>query len=246
MTIANFILAKIGLENKFAVMVAIAVISMILTYGGISLFVVMFALVPLARPIFKKIDINWELLPIPLFFGMATITMSMIPGTPSVQNAIPANALGTPLTAAPVTSLITTAVVSIAGLLYMRVALQRSLDRGEGFYTYLEGEGTESLSQEGQPDLEAAQARPGIFLSVLPILSLIAVILIFSQVDHIILIALSLAIVISALLYRPYLKDQVEVMSLGANGAVPSAFATSSSVAFGTVLTTAPSFAIIQ
>jgi H+/gluconate symporter-like permease len=119
LSIANYILKKIGMDSKDAVMVAIAAISAILTYGGISLFVVMFALVPLARPIFQKMDINWELFPIPLFLGMATFTMSMLPGTPSVQNAIPTNVLGTNLTAAPILSLLATAVVIIVGLLYM-------------------------------------------------------------------------------------------------------------------------------
>ena len=52
-SIANWVLDKVGLENPYLVLVAFAGIAGLLTYGGISLFVVMFALVPLARPIFK-------------------------------------------------------------------------------------------------------------------------------------------------------------------------------------------------
>lgn len=132
-SIANFVLAKVGLNNKFIVMVAFAGIAALLTYGGISLFVVMFALVPLARPIFQKIDINWSLLPIPLFLGMATFTMSMTPGTPSIQNAVPTIYLGTSLTAAPLLSVIGMVAIIIYGLLYMYTMLKRSLAKGETF-----------------------------------------------------------------------------------------------------------------
>lgn len=93
----------------------------------------MFALVPLARPVFQKIDINWSLLPIPLFLGMATFTMSMTPGTPSIQNAVPTTYLGTSLTAAPLLSVIGMVAIIIYGLLYMYTMLKRSLAKGETF-----------------------------------------------------------------------------------------------------------------
>lgn len=119
-SIANFILSKVGMGSKYMIMVAIMAIAALLTYGGISLFVVMFAVVPLAKRIFKQMDINWELFPIPLFLGAGTFTMSSLPGNPSVQNAIPTTALGTSLTAAPILGLIGSAVLLAFGLLYMK------------------------------------------------------------------------------------------------------------------------------
>ena len=80
----------------------------------------MFAVVPLAKRIFKQMDINWELFPIPLFLGAGTFTMSSLPGNPSVQNAIPTTALGTSLTAAPILGLIGSAVLLAFGLLHMK------------------------------------------------------------------------------------------------------------------------------
>src|SRR5699024_38409 len=56
--IADAILSKVGSDNPYLVMVAIFVISVILTYGGISLFVCMFAVIPLARPLFKKLNVS--------------------------------------------------------------------------------------------------------------------------------------------------------------------------------------------
>lgn len=242
-SISNFILSKVGLNSKYAIMLALALIAAILTYGGISLFVVMFALVPLARPIFKKMDINWELFPIPLFFGMATFTMSMLPGAPSVQNAVPTTALGTTLTSAPILSIIATVVMIAFGLIYMKVELNKSLKKNETFYSYLGDDKQTDLPEEIEVD---ESNLPSIFLSLLPIVTLIAIILIFSSVPNIILIALTAAIVMSALLYNNYIPSQTTVLSNGAAGSVMPAFSTSSSVAFGSVLTSASGFAIIQ
>ncbi|MCY3035815.1 MULTISPECIES: GntP family permease [Aerococcus] len=244
-SIANWVLAKVGLDNPFIVLVAFAGIAAILTYGGISLFVVMFALVPLARPIFKKLNVNWSLLPIPLFLGMATVTMSMLPGTPSVQNAVPTTYLGTTLTAAPVLSMIGVITVVAFGLTYLKFQLNRSLAKGETFYSYLD-EG-ESVGEEADLDAETDEENiPPILLAILPLVTLVAIILIFSDVPNIILIALTVGILLSAFLYRKYLPKQTSLLNDGANSAVPSAFATSSSVAFGSVLTSAPGFSVVQ
>lgn len=242
-SIANYILGKVGTESKYAILVALTAVAALLTYGGISLFVVMFALVPLARPIFKKMDINWELFPIPLFFGMATFTMSMLPGAPSVQNAVPTTALGTTLTSAPALSIIATAVMIAFGLTYMKYYLDKSVRNNETFYSYL----GEDASAEKDEEVEVDESNlPGIGISLAPILTLIAIILIFSKVQNIILIALTAAIVVSAVLFKNYIPSQNTVLSNGAAGSVMPAFSTSSSVAFGSVLTSASGFAIIQ
>ena len=224
-SIANYILGKVGTESKYAILVALTAVAALLTYGGISLFVVMFALVPLARPIFKKMDINWELFPIPLFFGMATFTMSMLPGAPSVQNAVPTTALGTTLTSVPALSIIATAVMIAFGLTYMKYYLDKSVRNNETFYSYL----GEDASAEKDEEVEVDESNlPGIGISLAPILTLIAIILIFSKVQNIILIALTAAIVVSAVLFKNYILSQNTVLSNGAAGSVMPAFSTSS------------------
>ena len=243
--IANFVLERVGTEHKFRVMVAFMAIAAVLTYGGISLFVVMFALVPLARPIFKRMDLNWALLPIPLFMGMATFTMSTLPGAPSVQNAVPTTYLGTSLTAAPGLSLVGTVVIISYGLAYMYIMLRRSLAKGETFYTYLEKRQDPSRPVEEDYDIDPADL-PSIGIALIPIIVLIGINLIFSQVTNIILLALSTAILLAAILYRDYIPSNQELLNNGSVGAVGSAFATSSSVAFGTVLTSAAGFSLIQ
>lgn len=65
------------------------------------MFVVLFIVIPLARTLFEKADIPWNLVITPYFLGVATATMIILPGTTSIQNIIPTEALGTTLIAAP-------------------------------------------------------------------------------------------------------------------------------------------------
>ena len=119
-SIAQKVLSITGTEKPFSVLVAIFIISAILTFGGISLFVVLFVIIPLSKPLFKQLNIGWNLVVIPVFLGIATFTMTMLPGTPSIQNVVPTNYLGTTLTAAPLMGIVATIVAIAVGLWYMK------------------------------------------------------------------------------------------------------------------------------
>ena len=149
--IADTILNKIGSDNPYLVMVAIFVISVILTYGGISLFVCMFAVIPLARPLFKKLNISWHLIQLPVWLGIATITMTMLPGTPAIQNVIPMKYLGTTLTAASVPSILASVGAVAFGLVYMKITLNRSIAKGDQYDTYIEEKGADIIDRELPP-----------------------------------------------------------------------------------------------
>lgn len=87
---------------------------------------------------------------------------------------------------------------------------------------------------------------PSFTLSIMPLIVLIAVIIIFSKVENIILIALALTICLCAVVFNGYLDNHTGVLNDGATGAVGSAFGAASTVAFGAVLTTAPSFESVK
>jgi hypothetical protein len=60
---------------------AIAVVGMILTYGGVSVFVVVFATYPFAAEMFRRADIPKRLVPATIAFSAFTITMDALPGS---------------------------------------------------------------------------------------------------------------------------------------------------------------------
>ncbi|HEP1819006.1 TPA: GntP family permease [Streptococcus suis] len=234
-TIANSILKVMGKDSPYKGLLAITLIASILTYGGVSIFVVIFTLLPLSRPLFKELNINWALFPIPVFLGASTYTMTSLPGTPSIQNVIPTKVLGTSLTAAPVISLAASFTLLVFGLLYMAYCLKKSLANGE---TYTE--------EEDETAVVVADKTPNIFLSVLPLFSLIGTIFLMSKTPNVLAIGLLVSILLSALIFYPYLPNQKEILNAATTASIVPAFATSSTVAFGTVLTLSAGFAVIQ
>ena len=236
-TIANFILEKMGKNNPYTVLLAITAIASILTYGGVSIFVVIFTLLPLSRPLFKELNINWELFPIPVFLGASTYTMTSLPATPSIHNAIPTKVLGTSLTAAPLLSMAASLTMLVFGLIYMAYALKKSQAAGQVFNHKLDGQADKN---------EELTTYPSILLSLLPLITLITSIFLFSKTPHILVISLTVSILVAALLFFPYIPNQRELLNIGSVNSIVPAFATSSSVAFGSLLTTSIGFLTIQ
>lgn len=234
-TIANCILKWMGRDKPYTVLVALVLIASLLTYGGVSIFVVIFTLLPLSRPLFKELNINWELFPIPVFIGASTYTMTSLPAAPSIHNAIPTKVLGTTLTAAPVLSMVASAVLLLFGLGYMAYALNRSLARGEVYQ-----------DDVTEVPVSAKEKLPALPLSLLPLFTLVGIIFLFSKTPNVLVLGLVASILLSAIIFYPYLSDQKTILNEGATASILPAFATSSTVAFGTILTLSSGFVFMQ
>ena len=138
----------IGRDSKFKVLLAIVVICAFLTYGGISVYVVIFAVLPIARPLFKEMDIPWHLFIAAFFFGSATFSMTMLPGTPAIQNVIPIKYFGTTVSAAPLIGIVATIAVIIFNYFYLKSALKKSEAKGETYATMKNLENKNDSSNE--------------------------------------------------------------------------------------------------
>ena len=79
----------------------------ILTFGGVSGFVVFFVIYPIALQMFRKANLTRMLIPAAISAGCWTWSMTA-PGSPSIQNVIAMTNLGTPSTAAFVPSIVAT------------------------------------------------------------------------------------------------------------------------------------------
>lgn len=241
-SIAEFILKKVGYQNPYRILVAIFIISAILTYGGISLFVVMFAVLPLARSLFKKMDLAWNLIQVLLWLGIATFTMTILPGTPAIQNVIPIQYLNTSLTAALVPSILGSVGCIAFGLFYMKRCLTKSLEVGENYATY--------TSQTNEDTAE--RVLPSFVASILPLALLIAIAITGSLLGNefvkknIIYVALLAGIISAVVLFNKYIDQKIATLSIGASGAVGPIFATASAVAFGSVVTAASGFSVFS
>jgi len=128
--IAQFMTTRLGAGRA---VLAVVLAGALVTYGGVSLFVAIFVLVPMGQALFSTAGIPNRLLPAAVTLGTSTFTMSALPGTPSIQNAIPMPHFGTTPFAAPGLGLIASAIMLGFGLWWLRrreVAARRA---GETF-----------------------------------------------------------------------------------------------------------------
>ena len=136
----SIVAATIRLFGAGRAMLSIVVVCALLTYGGVSLFVVVFAVYPFAAELFRQSNIPKRLIPGTIALGAFTFTMDALPGTPQIQNIIPTTFFGTNTWAAPWLGTLGGVFILIVGLAYLEWRRRVASARGEGYGTQLVNE----------------------------------------------------------------------------------------------------------
>src|SRR5690606_26332896 len=138
-------------------------------YGGVSLFVVAFAIYPIAIDLFRTADIPKRLVPASIALGSFTFTMTALPGTPAIQNAIPIPYYGTNVFAAPGLGVIASLIMLGGGLWWLRSRAAAARLKGEGY-----GQHTQVEKLDAQPDEDnSAMSHMPLVLAILPLILVI-------------------------------------------------------------------------
>jgi H+/gluconate symporter-like permease len=132
-SIAKTIVQLVGAKRAI---LAIVLMGAILTYSGVSLFVVVFAIYPFAANMFREADIPKRLIPGTIALGAFTFTMDALPGTPQIQNVIPTTFFKTDIYAAPTLGIIGAVFVLVIGMLYLESRRRKAEKAGEGYYGF--------------------------------------------------------------------------------------------------------------
>lgn len=148
---------------------AVVVACGILTYGGVSIFVVVFAIYPIAAAMFREANIPKRLIPAAIGLGGGTLTMTCLPGAMQIQNIIPSGYFGTDLYAAPLLGTVCGVLMWTGGLLWLR---RRSR------VLALEGYGTGHLNEPSKVD---AAGLPPLSVALAPIVVVLGVNYLFSE-----------------------------------------------------------------
>ena len=136
----SIVKAVIGLLGSSRAILVIVLVCALLTYGGVSLFVVVFAVYPFAAEMFRQGDIPKRLMPATIALGAFTFTMDAMPGTPQIQNIIPTTFFGTTSWAAPWLGLLGSLFILCCGMLYLERQRRKAAVAGEGYGTNLRNE----------------------------------------------------------------------------------------------------------
>lgn len=179
--IATWAVKKFGQHRSILVVVLSCAL---LTYGGVSLFVVAFAIVPIAETLFRNNGLPKRLIPGAVALGAFSFTMTALPGTPAIQNAIPMPTFGTTPFAAPFLGIIAAGIMLFLGMLWLNHRGRTAVAGGEGYgehadvapqvdkrlRVHCEGEGFDigELCDKPSPISE-----PGILVALLPIIAVI-------------------------------------------------------------------------
>ena len=128
--IAQFMTERLGPARAI---LTVVLAGAFVTYGGVSLFVAFFVLVPMAQALFRTAGLPNRLIPATIALGTSTFTMSALPGTPAIQNAIPMPFFGTTPLAAPGLGIIAAAIMLAFGLWWLGHAATAARCKGEGY-----------------------------------------------------------------------------------------------------------------
>ena len=151
-SIASSIISLLGRQRS---VLSIVVVCGLLTYGGVSLFVAVFAVYPFAAELFKQSEIPKRLIPATIALGAFSFTMDSLPGSPQIQNVIPAAFFKTNIYAAPWLGTVGAVFILVTGLLYLEFRCRRAAAEGEGYGKILLNE-PEPFQQETLPPLGLA------------------------------------------------------------------------------------------
>lgn len=213
----------------------------VLTFGGVSLFVVVFAIYPLALAIFREANISRKLIPGAIAAGAFTFTMTAIPGTPQIQNLIPMKYFGTSPTAAPIMGLTATAILFFGSVFYLEWKKRKLESQGEVF---TEPDAAHAAAHVEEKDL------PHVLLAIIPLLWVIIILNFVPSMIGLkasdpknIIIALLTGILVTMILNFKKRSGFIAVVGKGAQGSIGAILNTAAAVGFGTVVKTVPGFA---
>ena len=228
-SVADWIVRHLGARHAvLAVVLACAV----LTYGGVSLFVVAFAVYPMAVSLFRVADLPRRFIPGALAFGSVTFTMTSA-GSPEIQNWIPIQYLHTTPYAAAFESFVVAVAMAIGGFLILHWMVRRAVSAGERFE-----------SRSNDPILEQREL-PAMWRGAIPLLCVLIVSFVYHDTlrESALIIALGSGVLAGCILNLKFLRGRVSLaVSSGAMGALVAIANTAAVVGFGSVAKLTPGF----
>jgi H+/gluconate symporter-like permease len=229
-SVSKWVVEKLGM--KYAAL-AVVVACALLTYGGVSLFVVAFSVYPMAVSLFKQANLPRRFIPAALAFGSVTFTMTSA-GSPEIQNWIPIEHLGTSPYAGWEVSLIVAVFMAVFGYWWLKRMILKAVAKGETFIT-----------RANDPIIEAKEL-PHPITSLIPLLVVLVISFIFhdSLKQSALIVALLCGVIATYLLNRKYFKSFWNAVSEGTIGALIALGNTAAVVGFGGVAKAVPAFQV--
>jgi len=226
--------------SKRALLIVILT-SALLSYGGVSVFVIVFSIYPIALFLFKEADVPKRLIPGAVMLGAGSFTMTAVPGTPALTNIIPTTYLGTTSTAAPILGIAAAVTMFTVGYFLLTMYEKKMKANGEHFVP-----GPNDVVRE--LTAEEIKALPSFGLSIIPLIAIVGIILgerflkIGLPSTFTVIIALFAGALIGYGLFWNKIKEKKEALTTSGNGSIRAILNTSSVVGLGGAIRMVPAF----
>jgi H+/gluconate symporter-like permease len=229
-SLAQWIVSKIGMHNATLAVVAVCAI---LTYGGVSVFVVAFSAYSIALSLFKQADLPRRFIPAVMAFGSVTFTMTSA-GSPEIQNWIPIKYLGTSPYAGWEVSLVVAIFMALFGFWWLKRMMSKAIAQGECF-----------KARNTDPAI-SQKVLPSPIIAALPILSVLLVTFLGHQAfaQYALILALLTGCFAAWLLNVRFFSNLNLTVGAGTAGALLAIGNTAAVVGFGAVAKVSPAFQI--
>jgi H+/gluconate symporter-like permease len=229
-SLARWIIGKIGMKHAVA---AVVLACAVLTYGGVSVYVVAFSVYPMALGLFKDANLPRRFIPGALAFGSITFTMTTA-GSPEIQNWIPVKFLHTSPYAAWEVSFIVAIFMALCGFFWINRMIRKAVANGEHF--------EHRASDPAIPERDLPHPITGL----LPLLVVLTVSFFFheSLQQYALILALLGGCVCILLINFRHFHNMNKAINEGTTGALIAIGNTAAVVGFGTMAKASPAFAV--
>lgn len=223
-------------REKLMALWSLAALSFILGYGGVSVFVAFFTVIAIAKEMFQELDVPWRLYGVNIL-GAGVLALTMAPGSPSVNNVIAGEALGTDAMAAPMLGLIGCILACVLAGIYFKWEIRQVEKNHEGFLPTGAEIAKVNLMQE-----DADFTEMNIVTCLIPSIVLVVCLNVLKQPVY---ISATFGIIVGYIIYWKRLKAKIETFKRGAMQSINSVCTASMVIAFGSVVGATSGFAII-
>lgn len=234
--IGDYFVRKMGAGN---IVFITTIITSILAYAGVSLFVQVFTVQPLVLGIFREANIPRRFLIGSFVLGTGTYMMTAMPGIPALPNLIPTTYLGTTPTAAPIMGIICSVFMFATGNLFLKFELKKARAKGEGFIVNHE-------SDDKYLAITDDRVLPSIGKAVAPIVVLLVLLLTlsgkFENKNFGVSIFLVIGTIITYILNWNLISDKLKTLNTGLSGSVMALVNTGVLVGFGNIVASTPAY----
>lgn len=224
-------------HETYAALWCCVLVGVVITYGGVMIFVAFFTIIAIVKEMYEELNVPWKMYTVGAF-GTAALSMTMIPGSPSANNAVAAGWLGTNAMSGPVLGLFAVVLSILFGHVYFTIQVRKIKASGEGFLPTGKGISEVQFENPEPMNLLAALLPSIVLLVVLNVLDMGVTIACF--------VGIVVALVDFGLVQKRFrLKEAIALMGTGTSQAINSGFVTAMVIGFGSCVAATADYAWI-